>query len=54
MKKAADYSQRGIVTVLVGVTVWGIYAIWDVHTQIMAKAQGAFDRVLRLGYGMPD
>ncbi|KAG8995232.1 hypothetical protein FRB90_000225 [Tulasnella sp. 427] len=38
--KLADYSQRGIVTVLFGMTVWGIYAMWDVHTHIMAKSEG--------------
>lgn len=38
--KFADYSQRGIVTVLFGITVFGIYAMWDVHTHIMAKSEG--------------
>lgn len=38
--KLADYSQRGIVTVLFGMTIFGMYAMWDVHTHIMAKGQG--------------
>ena len=38
--KFADYAQRGIVTCLFGMTVWGMYAMYDVHTHIMAKAQG--------------
>ncbi|KAG9027864.1 hypothetical protein FRB95_007097 [Tulasnella sp. JGI-2019a] len=39
LTKAGNYAQRGLVTFMVGISVWGIYAIWDVHTQIMAKAQ---------------
>lgn len=38
--KFADYTQRGIVTCLFGLTIWGMYAMYDVHQHIMAKAQG--------------
>jgi len=44
LKKAADYGQRGIVTGLAALSIWGMYAIWDVHTQIMAKAQEEYDK----------
>jgi len=42
--RLGNYGQRALVTGLAGLTVWGIYAIWDVHTQIMARAQAEYDK----------
>jgi len=40
VKHVADLLQRGIVTSLFGLTIYGVYVGWDVHTTILRRGQG--------------
>ncbi|KAG8924969.1 hypothetical protein FRC02_010069 [Tulasnella sp. 418] len=51
MRSLADLAQRGVVTALFGLSVYGLYVAYDVHTLILKRGQEVITR--REAVGLP-
>ncbi|KAG8962350.1 hypothetical protein FRC03_004327 [Tulasnella sp. 419] len=45
MRSLADLAQRGVVTALFGLSVYGLYVAYDVHTLILKRGQARREAV---------